>query len=104
MHLPDHYVCSFDALATPRNLSVSRAAASTYRPSRELQHHLIHVAPAPRFSRLKRTHDGVPGLVKMFGCVLVGRRIAAPDVPAFQAQSKMYPPVPRLEAFLTTSR
>ena len=42
------------------------------------------------------------GVVKMFGCVLVLRGIAAANVTAFQAQAQMDPVVAHFEAFFAT--
>jgi hypothetical protein len=42
--------------------------------------------------------------VKMFGCVLIFRRVAAPNVPARQAETQVYPSVARLQTLLATLR
>jgi hypothetical protein len=56
-----------------------------------LQKNFVHVAPLPILPRLKRLHDGVLGLVKMLGSVLVLRRVTASDVSANQALPEMHP-------------
>ena len=43
------------------------------------------------------------GVTKMFGCMLILRRISAADVSANEAQAKMHPLVSRLQAFLATA-
>ena len=45
----------------------------------------IHVAPDPGLSRFIRPDQRVPAAMKVFGRMLVLRRIAAANVPAFQA-------------------
>ena len=35
------------------------------------QKHFIYITPSPILSRLKRLHDGMLSLMKVFGCVLV---------------------------------
>ena len=65
---------------------------------------MIDVAPAPVFTGLVRAHDRVLGRMEMFRGVLVLRRVAASDVPAFQAKSEMDPGIAHLEAFLTPVR
>jgi hypothetical protein len=64
------------------------------------QKHFIHVTPSPVLSRLKRLHDGMLSLMKVFGCVLVLGRIAAADVAADEALSQVDPGIARLQAFL----
>jgi hypothetical protein len=59
--------------------------AHVYRKLFEVD--LIHVAPAPILTGLKRFNDRVTGLVIMLGGVLVLRVITAPYVPAGLAQA-----------------
>jgi hypothetical protein len=61
----------------------------------------VNVAPHPGFSRLNRADQRVLGLVKMFGGVLVFRRIAATHVPANQTEPQVHPGVAHLHAFFT---
>src|SRR5580692_11213943 len=42
--------------------------------------HFVHVAPDPVFSRLDRTDQGMPPMLKMFRGVFVLRRIATTHV------------------------
>src|ERR1700709_2355480 len=52
---------------------------------------LVDVAPAPVLARLERLDDGVADESGMPPGVPVRRRVAAPDVPAAQAQPQMHP-------------
>ena len=70
---------------------------------REIQHDLIDVTPSPRFTGLKRAHDGIFRRVKMHGGVFIFRRIAATDVTARHAQTKVHLGIPDLQALLTTT-
>jgi hypothetical protein len=72
--------------------------------SGKVEFELIHEAPAPIFARLNGTHDGVLGIVEMFGGVFVLRGIAAAHVPARQAQSQVNPVIPHFQAFLAAFR
>src|ERR1022692_1938808 len=65
----------------------------------EVQLHLVDVTPAPVFARLERAHDGMVGLVEVFGGVFVLGRIAATHVSATEAQPQVNPSVAHLEAF-----
>jgi hypothetical protein len=42
--------------------------------------------------------------MKMFGSVLVLRRVAAPDVSAFKTETQMHPTIVHLQAFFTAAR
>jgi hypothetical protein len=70
--------------------------------SREIEFHLVDIAPAPILSRLKGPHDGVLGGVKVFGGVPVLGRIAATHVAARHAQAEVDPSIPHLEALGAT--
>src|SRR5215472_5514832 len=50
--------------------------------SLELQHHLVHKAPAPILARLERADDGMVRRVKVLGGVAVLGIVAAADVAA----------------------
>ena len=67
----------------------------------ELQ--LIDVTPAPILSGLKRSHDGMLYGVKMFGRVLVLRRIAAPYMPTAEANPQVDPRVSDFQALFTAT-
>jgi hypothetical protein len=53
----------------------------------------------PVFVRFETADDGVPRLPEVRACMLTGRRVAAPDVPARRATAKVQPPAPRSRAF-----
>src|SRR5574340_769985 len=67
-----------------------------------LQESLIDVAPTPILPRRERLDDRVAGVVKVAGRMLVGRRIATPDVAADQAETQMHPPCPGFQAVFAT--
>jgi len=69
-----------------------------------LEHDLVHIAPGPIFAGLNGSDDGMLRSVEMFGCVLIGRAIAAADVAAGQAHAKMHPGAAHLETFLAPFR
>src|SRR6266446_6929842 len=87
------------SISFPENSRGARVAPSAFRSSK-LHVDLVDVAPAPALPRLERGDDRMPGLLEVLGGVLVLRVVAAADVPAFPAQAKMHPGVPRREAFL----
>lgn len=68
---------------------------------RRLDHGLVDVAPAPVLTLLKGLYDRVISGVEMFGGMRVLRGIAAPDMPAGQAETQTHPGVACLEAVLT---
>src|SRR4029077_1589989 len=70
----------------------------------EIELYLVHETPSPIFTRLKRTHDRMLGGVKMFGRMLVLRRVTAADVPADHAQAQVHPPVAHLQTLFATLR
>jgi hypothetical protein len=55
--------------------------------------HFIHVAPDPTFSGFDGPYERVRDMVKVFGCMLVLRGIAAADVAAYHAQAQVNPGV-----------
>jgi len=59
-------------------------------PVREVEEDLIDVAPAPAFRRIVTFDDGMSGLMKVLGCMLVGRRIAAADMAAGAAEAQVH--------------
>jgi hypothetical protein len=67
-------------------------------------HHLVNVAPTPILAWLKRLDDRVVCRVKMLCRVLVFRRVATPNMPAFKAESQVYPRISRFQAVLTAIR
>ena len=59
---------------------------------------LIHIAPEPVLSGLKRFYDRVFGGVEMFCGMLVFGTVAAPNVTAGQAEPQVHPCVTHLQA------
>ena len=70
---------------------------------REIQFEFIDVTPAPIFSGLDRSHDGMRGRMEVFRGVFIFGRIATTDMPAAQAQAKVHPPIARFQTLFTTS-
>src|SRR6185437_13742838 len=68
-----------------------------------LGHEFIHIAPAPRFTRLDRARHRVLGGMVVLGGVGVGRRVAAPDVAAGEAKAEMDPTAADLQAFFAAA-
>src|SRR5690349_14104252 len=58
---------------------------------RDLEGHVVLVAPPPVLTRLVRLHDRVTGGVVVGGGVPAGRRVAAADVPAGHADPQVHP-------------
>ena len=71
--------------------------------SRLLQKYSIHITPLPAFTRFKRLHDGMLGVMEVFGGVLVLGGIAATDVPAGKAFSQVDPGIAHLQTFFAAS-
>src|SRR5579883_1943934 len=69
-------------------------------PNKHLHISLVEVTPAPVFTRLKGFDDWVPHCLKVFGGMLVLRRIAATNMAAGQAKTKMNPRIAGCKAFL----
>jgi hypothetical protein len=66
--------------------------------------YFIGVTPSPILAGLDGLNDGMLRGVKMFGGVLVLRRIAAADVAAGETHAQMDPRVSDLEAVFTAAR
>lgn len=63
--------------------------------------YLIHEAPTPILTRLKRFHNRVLRLVEMCRCMLVLGLIAAAHMAALHTKPQMHPEIPNFEAVLT---
>src|SRR3954466_7242663 len=61
------------------------------RPPVELEEDVVDVAPEPVLTRFERLHQRVAGTPGVGGGVLVGRRVAAPDVPALDTAAQVHP-------------
>jgi hypothetical protein len=87
------------------NISTFRQIFLSSRDSSQLVKHLfIDVAPAPVFAGLERFDDWVIGGLKVFGRVLVLRRVAAADVAAGHAEPQVDPGVADLQAVFAAIR
>ena len=75
----------------------------THRSSK-LEHYLVDVTPTPVFIRLEGLDNRVVGRVEMPGGVLILRRIAAADMPAFETEAQVYPRIPDSQTILTAIR
>jgi hypothetical protein len=65
---------------------------------------LVDIAPDPVFTRFERLNERMIGGMEVFGRVLVRGRIAAANMTADLAQTKVDPPVAGLQAFLAALR
>ena len=82
-----------------RKASLSTSGLSLDDGRSAISHlHLVDVAPAPIFSGFEGLDDGVFGLVKVPGGMLVLRRIAATNVSAGETQPQVDPAIAGLEA------
>jgi hypothetical protein len=72
--------------------------------SGKIKFQLVDEAPAPVFSRFEGAHDRMFGFMKVFGGVFVFGRVAAADVAALQAETKVNPIVAHFQALLTALR
>ena len=66
----------------------------------QFAHDFIHVAPRPAFTGFHGTDDGMFAGMKVLGCVLVLRGIAAAHMATFHAHPKMDPAIASLDAIL----
>jgi len=89
--------CSGAALAVREFATDSQCGTTTS----QLDHDLIDVAPAPVFAGLERLYDRVAGGVKVPGGMLVLRGIAAANMPAFEAETQVYPRIADFQTILT---
>jgi hypothetical protein len=72
--------------------------------SQLIEHHFIYKAPAPFFAGLERFHDRMLGRVKVFGGVLVRRRVATAHMAAGHAEAQVHPLGADAQAIFTTVR
>jgi hypothetical protein len=59
---------------------------------------LVDIAPTPVLAGFNGSNHGMLGLVKVFGGVLILRRVAASDMATGQANSEMDPSIAHLDA------
>jgi hypothetical protein len=62
----------------------------------------VNITPDPIFAAFDRAHDGMLGVMEMFRCMLVLRRIAAGNVSADKTHAQMDPGVAGLHAVFAT--
>src|SRR4051794_40876223 len=92
-----------DAAAPPRASDEARDGAELRRgPIREVERHLVDVAPAPALGRVVAFDDRMPGGVEVRGRMLVGRAVAAAHVAAGAADAQVHPPGAGLQAILAS--
>jgi len=99
----DNLVSQIETAAAERSIP-GLVPPDTWVNLLEIQLHLIDVTPAPAFAGLKGSHYGVLGGMKVLCCVLVFRRVAATDMAALEAKTKMHPAISTLEALLAAIR
>src|ERR1700744_221800 len=73
-------------------------------PVRQVEQDFVDITPAPAFRRIIALDDRMLACMKMLGCVLVGRIVAAADVAAGAADPQMQPLAAGLQAFLAAER
>src|SRR3954454_17923575 len=74
---------------TPTSVIARDRAVVRRLAVRQVEHHLVDVAPAPAFRRIIALDDGMSGRVKMFRRVPVWRIVAAADMAATPANPQM---------------
>ena len=98
--MPDQKLDRFVQNRSPRNITRDNAAQSS---SAETGLRLMNIAPSPS-RRRHRAHDRMLRRVKVFGCMLAGRRVAATHVAARLAFAQRHPYRPLAQALLTGVR
>src|SRR6266478_415222 len=78
----------------------ARAAAALPRAGGRLHHQLIDKTPAPVLARLEAAGDRMMDFPEVLGGVLVERVVAAADMTARQAETRVHPVAPHRQAFL----
>jgi hypothetical protein len=71
-----------------------------HRSSR-LEEQLVDVAPGPLLTGLEGLNDRVVARVEMLGGVLILRTVTAADMPAFETEAQVDPPIPDSQTLLT---
>src|SRR5690242_6518480 len=95
----DHKSCSLCHPFAPFQAAL-KLSSNPDRVSK-VQPELVSVTPSPVLIWLEGLHDRVVGRVEMLGGMLILRLIAAADMPAFKADSQVYPGVADFQAILT---
>ena len=73
-------------------------------PVRQIEHDLVHIAPAPALGRIVTFDNGMFGAMEMFGGMLVFGLIAAADMTADAAEAQMKPGIALPQTFLAAQR
>src|SRR3954469_14210930 len=66
----------------------------------QVEHHFVHITPAPAFGRIVALDDGMLGAVEMLGGVLAAGLVAAAHMAASAAHPQVKPFPAQLEALL----
>jgi len=74
--------------------STRRSSAFSESTRGEIQFEFIDVTPAPIFSGLDRSHDGMGGRMEVFPGVFIFGRIATTDMPAASSTGEGAPTDP----------
>jgi len=74
------------------------------RGSQSIKHDFVNVTPTPILSGFKRLDDRMAGRVKVTRRMLVGRRIATPNVPTGHAKTQVNPRGADAQTVFTTTR
>jgi hypothetical protein len=66
--------------------------------ARKIDHHFVHITPAPPLWWIVPLDYGMSGLVKVLGRMAVRRIVTTPYMPANAAESKVHPLRPHPQA------
>ena len=78
--------------------SLCAMAKGSQGKPREIEFHLIDIAPAPSLSGLEGLHDGMLGVMEMFRRMFIFRRVAAAHMSALQTKTQVNPCVANFQA------
>ena len=67
----------------------------------KIEEELVNITPTPVLPWLERLNDRVTGGMEMLGGMLILRIVTTAHMPAFQANTQMYPGVTHFQALLT---
>lgn len=87
----------------PERHPVRSISPGEYDSLYKFEFYFIDIAPAPIVTGFQRFHDGVLSRVKVFGRVLILRRVATANVAARETQAEMNPGVPAFQALLAAA-
>ena len=69
-------------------------------PILKIEEELVNITPTPVFSWLERLNDRVTGGMEMLGGMRILRIVTTAHMPAFQANTQMYPGVTECKTLL----